>query len=263
MQRTRGLGGGVPAPASACCGGAQLSPLTALLCGNATPVHSEPHSFMEIYLDQIRDLGAAAQAHLKATAARSPPPIPGDAAASAGLGLSAYAADGGGAPGRSTATSLGAAADYVRTNLDVLEDSSGMTFVKDLTFMEVSGRGQGGFGILGSEGGPAGRRRTARRLCGAVEQAWRRSLASSTARLERLRLVAVQRQWLILALSGTGHVARTQVSCVEDMLAVLRAGYALRATSATAANDVSSRSHTVFTVSVVTYRGEQQPVTGA
>ncbi|PNW76143.1 hypothetical protein CHLRE_12g546100v5 [Chlamydomonas reinhardtii] len=156
--------------------------------GNSAPRIKLFVSFMEIYLDQIRDLGAAAQAHLKATAARSPPPIPGDAAASAGLGLSAYAADGGGAPGRSTATSLGAAADYVRTNLDVLEDSSGMTFVKDLTFMEVS--------------------------------------------------------------------------CVEDMLAVLRAGYALRATSATAANDVSSRSHTVFTVSVVTYRGEQQPVTG-
>ncbi|KAG2433847.1 hypothetical protein HXX76_008203 [Chlamydomonas incerta] len=156
--------------------------------GNSAPRIKLFVSFMEIYLDQIRDLGAAAQAHLKATAARSPPPIPGDAAGSAGLGLSAYAADGGGAPGRSSATSLGAAADYVRTNLDVMEDSSGMTFVKDLTFMEVSS--------------------------------------------------------------------------VEDMLAVLRAGYALRATAATAANDVSSRSHTVFTVSVVTYRGEQQPVTG-
>ncbi len=95
------------------------------------------HSFMEIYLDQIRDLGAAAQAHLKATAARLPPPISGDAAGSAGLSLSAYAADGGGAPGRSSATSLSSAADYIRTSLDVMEDSSGMTFVKDLTFMEV------------------------------------------------------------------------------------------------------------------------------
>ncbi|KAG2446452.1 hypothetical protein HYH02_008444 [Chlamydomonas schloesseri] len=145
-------------------------------------------SFMEIYLDQIRDLGAAAQAHLKAAAVRSPSPIAGDAAGNAGLSLSAYAADGGGAPGRSSATSLSSAGDYVRTNLDVMEDSSGMTFVKDLTFIEVAS--------------------------------------------------------------------------VEDMLAVLRAGYALRATAATAANDVSSRSHTVFTVSVVTYRGEQQPVTG-
>ncbi|PNG99370.1 Kinesin-like protein KIF17, partial [Tetrabaena socialis] len=53
------------------------------------------------------------------------------------------------------------------------------------------------------------------------------------------------------------------VTSVEAMLAVLRAGYSLRATAATAANDVSSRSHTVFTVSVVTYRGDnQQPVTG-
>ncbi|KAG2484404.1 hypothetical protein HYH03_016818 [Edaphochlamys debaryana] len=146
-------------------------------------------SFMEIYLEQIRDLGAAAQAFLRSNAGRAGAGLDGGPA-NAGQSLSAYSMADGGAPAtRASATALMRdASDYVRTNLDVMEDSSGMTFVKDLTYMEVTS--------------------------------------------------------------------------AEDMLAVLRAGYALRSTAATAANDVSSRSHTVFTVSVVTYRGDQQPVTG-
>ncbi len=53
-----------------------------------------------------------------------------------------------------------------------------------------------------------------------------------------------------------------QVSSAEEVLSVLKEGAALRTTASTALNDVSSRSHTVFTISVVQYRDGNKPVTG-
>jgi len=106
-------------------------------------------SFLEIYLEQVRDLGYAVQGLKRAS-------------------------------GTNIATD--------KTNLEIWEDPSGMTLVKDLTYVEVSK--------------------------------------------------------------------------VEDVMSILKAGYALRQTASTAQNDVSSRSHTVFTISVVQYRDGHQPVTG-
>lgn len=44
-----------------------------------------------------------------------------------------------------------------------------------------------------------------------------------------------------------------QVKTVDDVMTVVKSGYALRQTASTAQNDVSSRSHTVFTLTVVQY----------
>lgn len=63
--------------------------------------------------------------------------------------------------------------------------------------------------------------------------------------------------------SSSLHVSCAQVKSVDEMLGVLRAGQALRATASTHQNDVSSRSHTCFTISVVQYRDGCKPVTGA
>ncbi len=79
-------------------------------------------SCAEVYLEQIRDLGAAAQAHVKANQ---------------GGNLPAFASADGGAPTRAAVTPLRDAADYVRTSLDVVEDASGSTFIKDITYVEV------------------------------------------------------------------------------------------------------------------------------
>lgn len=52
---------------------------------------------------------------------------------------------------------------------------------------------------------------------------------------------------------------------VEDIVTVLKAGYSLRHTASTGQNDVSSRSHTVCTITVVQYPEESsagQPKTG-
>ncbi|GLC34788.1 hypothetical protein PLESTB_001164400 [Pleodorina starrii] len=145
-------------------------------------------SFMEVYMENVRDLGAAAQAYLKANGGR----LPGSGDGSGhhhgpppGLGLPAFASADGAAPSRAAVPSLRDPTDYVRTNLDVMEDAYGMTFVKDLTYMEVSD--------------------------------------------------------------------------ADDMRAVLQAGYAVRPTCPI---DLSSRAHTIFSIHVVTYRGDQQPVTG-
>ncbi|KXZ53279.1 hypothetical protein GPECTOR_7g1173 [Gonium pectorale] len=145
-------------------------------------------SFMEIYLDQIRDLGAGAQAYLRTTMAAARPggSASGEAHSNAGLGLNAFAAADGGVPSRAATAPLRDPSDYARTNLDVMEDSSGLTFVKDLTFIEVMG--------------------------------------------------------------------------ADDMLAILRSGYNMRTTSSM--SDISSRAHTIFTISVAMYRGDQHPVTG-
>lgn len=138
-------------------------------------------SFMEVHLEQIRDLGAAAQAHRKQKE-------PGRAA---GATFSLAPSMDGSAPSLRPSASSGQvgllrdAADYAKGNLEVIEDASGMTVVKDLTYVEVKS--------------------------------------------------------------------------LEDMLAVARAGYAVRSA---AANDTSSLSHACFTISVVQYRGGAQPVTG-
>eukprot|EP00197_Chlamydomonas_leiostraca_P006322 CAMPEP_0202863706 /NCGR_PEP_ID=MMETSP1391-20130828/4234_1 /ASSEMBLY_ACC=CAM_ASM_000867 /TAXON_ID=1034604 /ORGANISM="Chlamydomonas leiostraca, Strain SAG 11-49" /LENGTH=396 /DNA_ID=CAMNT_0049543365 /DNA_START=31 /DNA_END=1218 /DNA_ORIENTATION=+ len=108
-------------------------------------------SFLEIYLEQVRDLGKGAL-----------------------LG-------GGGASKREME-------EWAKSSLDVMEDPSGQTSVKELTYIEV------------------------------------------------------------------GSAA--------EVLHVLRDGQALRATASTNQNDVSSRSHTVFTISVVQYRDGNKPVTG-
>lgn len=120
-------------------------------------------SFLEIYLEQVRDLGFLVQSGT----GPSSPPTKDKRGGSAGASY--------------------AATDH--TNLDIYEDPSGMTLVKDLTYIEVQS--------------------------------------------------------------------------AADVLSLLKAGYALRQTAATGQNDVSSRSHTVFTISAVQYRdGGQQPITG-
>ncbi len=55
---------------------------------------------------------------------------------------------------------------------------------------------------------------------------------------------------------------RPQVASADEALSILRDGVSLRATASTALNDVSSRSHTVFTISIVQYRDGNKPVTG-
>jgi hypothetical protein len=124
-------------------------------------------SFLEIYLEQVRDLGYLVQS---GSAPGSPPLGKDRRGGGGGAGAASYAAT-----------------DH--TNLEIYEDPSGMTLVKDLTYIEVTS--------------------------------------------------------------------------AADVLALLKAGYALRQTAATGQNDVSSRSHTVFTLSAVQYRdGGQQPITG-
>ncbi|GLI64710.1 hypothetical protein VaNZ11_008070 [Volvox africanus] len=146
-------------------------------------------SFLEVYMENVRDLGAATQAYLKARGSRLNCGVGETHGSVMTTTLRSFASSDGGpltaTTSRPTATPLREPADYVRTNLDVMEDAYGMTFVKDLTFIEVFD--------------------------------------------------------------------------ADDILSVLQAGYALRATCPI---DVSSRSHTIFSISVVTYRGDQQPVTG-
>eukprot|EP00803_Ostreobium_quekettii_P011013 evm.model.scf_946.1 EVM.evm.TU.scf_946.1 scf_946:6400-16587(+) len=115
-------------------------------------------SFLEIYLEHVRDLGRAAGALLPSGA------WPG----------------GGGRRSRPSSAREDRCED-----LDILEDPSGLTFVKDLT-----------------------------------------------------------------------HV---QVKTVDDVMTVLNAGQALRQTASTAQNDVSSRSHTVFTLTVVQHPDADGP----
>ncbi|GFR47924.1 hypothetical protein Agub_g9726 [Astrephomene gubernaculifera] len=167
-------------------------------------------SFLDIYMEQVRDLGAAAQAYLKANGIVKP-----------GSGSSSNGGGGGGGggsfsgsgfshnfndaavylppftfvsgsqpPSRAASSSLvPPSADPPRINLEVVEDANGNTYAKDLSYIEVA-------------------------------------------------------------------------SC-EEMLAILRAGYGMRpAAVSPATGDVTYRSHTVFTVTVVTYRAGQQPVTG-
>ena len=123
-------------------------------------------SFLEIYLEQVRDLGYLVQVG----GAPGSPPLGKDKRGGGAGAASSYAAT-----------------DH--TNLEIYEDPSGMTLVKDLTYIEVTS--------------------------------------------------------------------------AADVLSLLKAGYALRQTAATGQNDVSSRSHTVFTLSAVQYRdGGQQPITG-
>ncbi len=86
-------------------------------------------------MENVRDLGAAAQAYIKANGGR----LPGNTGHAAGLGLHAFATSDGGAPSTRAAAgpSLRDPTDYIRTNLDVMEDAYGMTYVKDLTYIEV------------------------------------------------------------------------------------------------------------------------------
>ncbi|GIM00352.1 hypothetical protein Vretimale_5492, partial [Volvox reticuliferus] len=146
-------------------------------------------SFLEVYMENVRDLGAAAQAYLRASGGRLSGGFGETHGSVMATTLRSFASSDGGppasTPSRPTAMPLREPADYVRANLDVMEDAYGMTFVKDLTFIEVSD--------------------------------------------------------------------------ADDMLSVLQAGYAVRPTCPI---DVSSRAHTIFSISVVTYRGDQQPVTG-
>ncbi|GMH36614.1 hypothetical protein BSKO_04487 [Bryopsis sp. KO-2023] len=124
-------------------------------------------SFLEIYLEHVRDLGKASKALLPAS--RTKPGISRSRPSSANEG----------------------AWDYTKESLDILEDTDGTTFVKDLTYIEVK--------------------------------------------------------------------------TVEDILTVLKAGYSLRQTASTGQNDVSSRSHTVFTITTVQFPREGipgQPKTG-
>ncbi|GFH14354.1 kinesin-like protein [Haematococcus lacustris] len=53
-----------------------------------------------------------------------------------------------------------------------------------------------------------------------------------------------------------------QVKSPAEVLEVLRDGTSFRSTASTAQNDVSSRSHTIFTLSVVQRRDGQRPITG-
>ena len=92
-------------------------------------------SFMEIYLEQVRDLGAAAQAYRKQT----------EPERAAGTTFSLAPSMDGSAPSLRPSVAAGAAqagvlrdsADYAKGNLEVVEDASGMTFVKDLAYIEV------------------------------------------------------------------------------------------------------------------------------
>ncbi|GAX74811.1 hypothetical protein CEUSTIGMA_g2258.t1 [Chlamydomonas eustigma] len=52
------------------------------------------------------------------------------------------------------------------------------------------------------------------------------------------------------------------VQSALEVLDLLKAGLSMRQVAATGQNDVSSRSHTVFTLSIVQHRDKQQPITG-
>lgn len=115
--------------------------------------------------------------------------VPGSSSSSSTGGVSGMGARKPSATGplsSAAGISITSAADIAagQSGLDILEDSSGMTFVKDLTYVEVAS--------------------------------------------------------------------------VDEVLAVLKAGMAARAVG----GDVSSRSHAVFTISVVQYRENQPPITG-
>ena len=53
-----------------------------------------------------------------------------------------------------------------------------------------------------------------------------------------------------------------EVASAADVLSLLKAGFAARQPASGAVGDVSARSHTVFTLSVVQYREGHQPITG-
>ena len=74
--------------------------------------------------------------------------------------------------------------------------------------------------------------------------------------------------WSASSFRGTGHsfilspFPRPQVTDPLDVMAIVQEAAQLRTTASTHHNDVSSRSHTVFTLSVVQQRDTRKPVTG-
>jgi hypothetical protein len=179
-------------------------------------------SFLEIYLDKIRDLGRAAAGALNFSPMSDDHltmPMPGsiqphggnrggglDRTRSGGASLGGLSraksmrtsgdgtTAGSAPPGAQTATlaevvAEGGASDYDSQNLEIWETREGQTYVKDLYQLEVTS--------------------------------------------------------------------------VHDVMAVLNAGYGLRRTNATNMNEVSSRSHTVFTISVVSTQSDgSHPLVG-